>query len=322
MGLKHSGHETRVPPITAVICMAGPREASPQGIHIVGNRRAFMEVWFTQHAGQHHFCQQDALLVAGGVHQSRDLPVCSLPVDEDNFLVAVADGVSGSPAAHRASTVILELLSSAVADQPDWLEGGLIGGRLIRAISESFRERFARGRTYGASTTLAALHVRDGRACVLNSGDSRVYRIRSTDGGQAVWRLLSKDHTILNEMRAASIVQEMREDDCPSIYRGLAHCIIADPEEDNVRVHSTRIDVMAGDIFLLMTDGVHDVLGDEGLIAGYDPTIRMSAQVAAWREAVFAAGTVDNLTLVAGQIPFSTAVARKSSREFINHENT
>ena len=53
--------------------------------------------------------------------------------------------------------------------------------------------------------------------------------------------------------------------DYASIYNGLAHCIVADPEEGDVEVNTTRIDMAPGDVFLLTSDGVHDVISDERL---------------------------------------------------------
>lgn len=262
-----------------------------------------MDVWFTQHVGQPDYSQQDSLLVAGQIHQSRNLSVRSASVDGNDLLVAVADGVSASPSAHLSSQLILKLLSATVMGHRDWLDNGLIGGKLIRNISGIFRAKLARGRTWGAATTLAALHVRDGHASVTNCGDSRVYRIRHGKDGLAEWRQLTKDHTILAGMQAKGIAKGINPSDCASIYKGLEHCIVADPEESNVRVHTALIDVAPGDIFLLTSDGIHDVLGDEQLKALYDRRLDISAQVAIWREAVLAAGAFDNLTLAAIAYP-------------------
>ena len=223
-----------------------------------------MKIWFTQHVGQPGYSQQDSLLVVDRVYQSRDLPTRSAQVNSSDILVAVADGVSSSPSAHLASQIILKLLFTAVRDHPDWLDGGLLCGRSVQKIGETFRERLVRGRSWGAATTLAALHVRDGRAAVVNCGDSRVYRIRPDDTGQPEWQQLTKDHTIINEMLAKGMILG-NSSDYASIYNGLAHCIVADPEEGNVRVNTTRIDVGPGDVFLLTSDGVHDVISDERL---------------------------------------------------------
>ena len=132
-----------------------------------------MKIWFTQHVGQPEYSQQDSLLVVDRVYQSRDLPTRSAQVSSRNVLVAVADGVSSSPSANLASQMILKLLFSAVRDGPDWLDGGLLCGRSVQKIGETFREHLARGRSWGAATTLAALHIRDGHATVVDCRDSR-----------------------------------------------------------------------------------------------------------------------------------------------------
>ena len=248
-----------------------------------------MEAWFTQHRGQPDYSQQDALLLAGDVFQSPDLPVSSATISEDVALLAVADGVSGSPAADRASRIILELIAAASHSRI-----GLVDAKLIREACETFRERLARGRTYGAATTLALLHIHGRSAAVVNCGDSRVYRIRDGE-----WRQLSKDHTMLAELKACGELGDVDPSDVASIYKGLAHCIVADPIEANVRIHSRVVDIHAGDIVLITTDGIHETLDGGRLQNLYDPALPLPAQIDRWRDAVFAAGAPDNFSLIA-----------------------
>jgi serine/threonine protein phosphatase PrpC len=278
-----------------------------------------MKIWFTQHAGQPEYSQQDCLLVADRIYQSRNLPTRCAQVNSSHILVAVADGVSSSPSAHLASQMILKLLFSGVRDHPDWLDGGLLCGRSVQKIAEIFRGRLARGRSWGAATTLAALHARDGHAAVVNCGDSRVYRIRPENTGQPEWRQLTKDHTIFNEMLAKGLIRG-DPSDYASIYNGLAHCIIADPEEGDVRVNTTRIAVAPGDLFLLTSDGVHDVISDERLRALYNPDIDLAAQVAIWRDAVFAAGAHDNFTLAVLRFPSMDEAVQDSGKQALCEE--
>lgn len=262
-----------------------------------------MDIWFTQHAGRPEFSQQDSILVAGKVFQGRDLSVRSIPAELNGMLVGVADGVSASPSADQASRLVLQLLQTVIRNRPDLLDHGLLGSRIVAEVGETFRLRLAKGRSWGAATTLAVMHVQGGRAAILNCGDSRVYRIRSDTNGQPEWRQLSKDHTVLEELRATGAITAGDTDAYASIYSGLAHCIVADPEEGDIHFYRRIVDLVPGDVFLLTTDGVHETLGDPQLQDLYNPGKELSEQVVRWREAALGAGSPDNLTLAAFRVP-------------------
>ena len=146
-----------------------------------------MDIWFTQHCGQSSYEQQDSLLINGQTYQSRNLAITLISAEGEQQLIGVADGVSGSPSAAIASRLILALLQEACRNRQDLLDNGLVGVRLVRHACDSYREKLARRKTYAAATTLAALHIRGNRAAMVNSGDSRVYRVRHRDGHKPDW---------------------------------------------------------------------------------------------------------------------------------------
>lgn len=71
-----------------------------------------------QHVGQAGFNQQDALLLGHEVWQARDLSV-ERAFKASGTLLAVADGVSASPAAERASRLALALFNCLIADSEE-----------------------------------------------------------------------------------------------------------------------------------------------------------------------------------------------------------
>jgi len=260
-----------------------------------------IKICFAQHAGQPLFDQQDAVLINQEVRQQRDV-VDSLGLAEGtDLLLAVADGVSVSPAAARASRLLLELLVHRMADHP-LTPRHLLDGRMLREVHQGFCSRLAvTRRTYGAATTLAALNICRDSAAILNCGDSRVYRIRQAGEGNTEWQQLSEDHTLLQAFRDEGIASE--DEDYASLYNGLAHCLVADSEESDFAIHRQVVKVEPGDTFLLTTDGVHDTLGTAGLASLYNPALTTRAQVLRWREAVLAAGSPDNLSLIFCRMP-------------------
>ena len=249
-----------------------------------------------QHVGQAGFNQQDALLLGHEVWQARDLSV-ERAFKASGMLLAVADGVSASPAAERASRLVLDLLQEKLASAPE-AEPISLDGRLVRAIQQEMAHRLRHRRSHGAACTLAAVQWQAEKLVMLNCGDSRVLHIHRplATGNEWAWRQLSKDHSL----RQQFIDQGLADDaaDYASLYDGLANCLIADSEETDFELHRQEARISPGDYVLLMTDGVHDVLPLAALQASFDPRLGVRQQVERWRVAVLAAGSPDNFSLI------------------------
>lgn len=244
-----------------------------------------MNIAFTQHCGKNPG-QQDALWNGGQIFQQRDLPCDQFIAEDDRIVVAVADGVSSSPFPQRASRHVLESLAGEIA------AGSAFDVRLVRRAHGRLCDALAKGRTFGASTTLAAAEVRNDRCTVLSVGDSRAYHM-AADG---VWQQLSRDHTVLNTMIDSGEAEEGKE--YASFYGMLDACLVADDEETEFPVHRAESAFLPGDALLLCTDGVHDTLGGSLLKQLRDVRLAPRDQVAAWRKAVLAAGAPDNFSMV------------------------
>jgi hypothetical protein len=103
------------------------------------------------------------------------------------------------------------------------------------------------------ATTVALLLVAGSRAFVAHVGDSRVYLLRS-----GVLHLLTEDHSLANDMRrrgrtidAGSMMAQYRE----ALTRALGVL-------DQAQVDLLDLEVLAGDRFVLCSDGVHGVVGE------------------------------------------------------------
>lgn len=253
------------------------------------------EIAYTMHRGKAGLQQQDALLLAGTVIQNDDLPVTVATVTTDDLLLAVADGVAASPSARQASRIVLEELADAVRHYPEWCHDGFVTGRHLRRVQLRLCERFASSpRGFGASSTVATVHLRADRWCAINVGDSRVYLASPATG----WHQVSKDHTVLQEMIERGEAQ--RGQAYARIYDALSHCLVADWEEEAFAIHQHG-GALAADAFLLIcSDGVHDTLGpdDWPFLARGEPC-DLAGIVGALRKRVLAAGAPDNFSLLA-----------------------
>ncbi|MBX3268925.1 MAG: serine/threonine-protein phosphatase [Sandaracinaceae bacterium] len=214
----------------------------------------------------------------------------------DRGLFAVADGMGGYEGGEIASKAALaslaaycELLDDSglgVRDleRPDGER--VVKERLARAIEVADREvrRRAVGTLSRMGTTLACLAVGPTRAAIAHVGDSRVYRLRE---GEVIG--LTRDHSLVNEMRAAGLSAAIGGGGTRLkniITQALGQGREVSPD---LRV----VDVLPGDRFLLCSDGLTDVLDDEAI--GWAMTSKHRV-ARALTDAAYAAGSHDNIT--------------------------
>lgn len=245
-----------------------------------------IEIAYTQHCGNNP-SQQDALWAGTRVFQEKSLAPAVRMVDSTTRIcIAVADGVASSPQPQKASRCVLELLSTEMAADKHF------DGRLLRRIHGCLCDSLAKGKTFGASTTLVAAQHDQGESIILSVGDSRAYHLSA--GG--TWRQLSRDHTVLNAMIDQGEAQP--DKDYASFYNMLDAALIADDKETEFAIHRSEATLLPGDSLLLCTDGVHDVLGGSYLEKLMNPQLDALVQTTALRDAVLAAGAPDNFSML------------------------
>ncbi|MFZ4789354.1 MAG: PP2C family protein-serine/threonine phosphatase [Candidatus Competibacteraceae bacterium] len=255
------------------------------------------EIAYTMHRGKQNHHQEDCILVNGDLYQECVLPVAALSLAADEVLLAVADGVHSSPMPHRASRTVLEELTQAIREHPEWLQGGFVANRHLRQVQERLADRLAvHPQTFGTASTIAVAHIRGQRAAILNVGDSRVYH----SNGEGQWQRLSKDHTVLQGMIDKG--QALPDTVYSSMYMMLEHVLCADHEENDFAIHRIMVPLMSDDRLVLCSDGIHDEIGEEMMWTLFDPSLDVKAQTKLWRDAVWRHGAKDNLSLVVAVI--------------------
>jgi protein phosphatase len=173
--------------------------------------------------------------------------------DPDLDLFLVADGMGGHAAGEVASQTAVEAITAKVrellADDDltplrDSRGYPCVGARRLliaveHANDEIFRIAAANASQRGMGTTVAALHFADGFANLCHVGDSRIYRVRPGSIEQ-----LTEDHAV-----AANV---------------LSRALGTEP-----MVEATwRVEPAApGERFVLCTDGIHGLIGDEEIRA-------------------------------------------------------
>ena len=247
-----------------------------------------LEIAYSQHAGLHHQIQQDALWNGRALLQHGNQPTTSISLQETSSFFAVADGVSASPEPQLASRFVIEALAASLNKLPN----AELDVRLVRRVHGLLCDRYARGRTFGSSSTVVATQIVGNRCIVVNVGDSRAYRI-TADGS---WETLTQDHTVIESLRQQG--QASCDLEYAHIYDALDSCLIADDEETEFSVHRQVAPFEVGDTLLLCSDGVHQTLGQKMLEQLFDSRHSTHAQVDIFRTAVLKAGAPDNFSLI------------------------
>jgi serine/threonine protein phosphatase PrpC len=216
--------------------------------------------------------------------------------NEDAFvfeppLFAIADGMGGAQAGEVASRLAAAALKES---------GAATGGeqRIVDLVQEANRRVYDRSstdpNTFGMGTTITVALVEDGRVAFGHVGDSRAYLIR--DG---VMEQVTEDHSLVNELLKSGKLSPEEAETHPQksvITRALG----TDPDVD---VDTFTIDAVAGDLFLLCSDGLTDMVEEETIL---DLVERNRGDIDAALKALVRAanrgGGEDNITVVAFEI--------------------
>lgn len=193
-------------------------------------------------------------------------------------IVAIADGVStGGMGKEAAQTTVTSLVRDYYGTPEAW-DTTVALDRIISAQNAWLAGLNRRRQPALGLTTLTALVLRGQSYALAHVGDTRAYLLR--DGRLTQ---LTTDHVM----------------DHPDLRHQLLRCVGA---EDRLVMDYTQGDLQVGDVFVLLSDGVHNVMTDKKLqaLASADTppnpegqAQRISRQMV---DAAMAAGTQDNAT--------------------------
>lgn len=177
----------------------------------------------------------------------------------ESGVFCVADGMGGVQGGEVASKAVVDALKEAFTSSPDlpYAVTAAASARLVaRAINRASQWIKARSDERGMAGTgsTAVVLVFDrawpSRALVLHAGDSRAYRYRADKLVQ-----LSADHSVA---AAAGLPDDKN---LPAMFRGVITRAVG--LENAVVLEETATDVMAGDLFLLCSDGLNKMVSDK-----------------------------------------------------------
>lgn len=236
-------------------------------------------------------------------------------------LVVLADGMGGHNAGEVASRMAVDVMTRYCVDalageppaptptptEPCAAEAGILRGA-IEAANTAIHEMAHHNPEYaGMGATVVVALLQDDRLCIGHVGDSRLYRLRA---GRL--ELLTEDHSVVQELLNRGLItpEEARQ----SVSKNLVTRALG--VDARVQSDLRAVATEAGDVYLLCSDGLNDVLTDAEigrLLAahGADPAAAARQLVAAANEA----GGPDNVSVIVARADPRFRRTRKAAQK-------
>lgn len=197
---------------------------------------------------------------------ARDNNEDAVAVDPSTRLCVLADGMGGYNAGEVASGMAVAFVRSELAR---WLvqAGGDANAREMRramdicvdnANHSVFNAANSNPQYAGMGTTLVVGVFQAERLILGHIGDSRCYRLRGQNFQQ-----ITKDHSLLQEQLDAGLITPQQA--LTSVHKNLVTRALG--VEDTVLLEVNEHRVEAGDIYLMCSDGLSDMVLDAGIAA-------------------------------------------------------
>ena len=189
----------------------------------------------------------------------------SVAFDDQALVAVLADGMGGYNAGEIASGMATAFIK---AELSRWLSEAGVNAQIrdIRRAMEIcvdnaniaiYNSANANPSFAGMGTTLVLGVIKDGRLLVGHIGDSRCYRIR-----QGRMEQITKDHSLLQEQMDAGLITP--EQAAGSPIKNLVTRALG--VEQGVMLEVNEFSIEPGDVYLMCSDGLSDMVSDEVIV--------------------------------------------------------
>lgn len=172
----------------------------------------------------------------------------------------LADGMGGHQAGEIAAKEAVDALCRNLKKQLKSKEKSLDEAREIiyAAIQGVNSHVYKLGKSvyelHGMGTTLCVLHFHKDKAILAHVGDSRIYRER-----EGKLELMTNDHSLLSELKSLGRMTPSKEEECQ--FKNIITKAVG--TEPTIVPSITIEELKAGDLYLLCSDGLSDLLSIE-----------------------------------------------------------
>ncbi len=221
----------------------------------------------------------------------------SIAIDEDSALAVLADGMGGYNAGEVASGMVTDFIKTELgrwlADAASLATDLEVRRAMDICVDNANRAIFnaanANPQYAGMGTTLVVAVFREGQLRLGHVGDSRAYRWRD---GQLTQ--VTRDHSLLQEQIDAGLITS--EQAAFSANKNLVTRAVG--VEDTVLLETHLHETQPGDIYLMCSDGLSDMLDDAIMARLLQMSDSLPAVGQALIDAANEAGGKDNIAVI------------------------
>jgi PPM family protein phosphatase len=224
--------------------------------------------------------------------------------EERGHLLVVADGMGGHAGGEQASALAVVSIEDFALNTLKWFfhleegEGQNVVADLQTAMRDAdervFQEAASHPELRGMGTTVTMAYILGATLFVIHVGDSRGYMLR--DG--KLYRL-TNDHTVAQDLVNQGVLE-------PEVaaHHPYSHIITnaVGGTTHGLQVEVLKLEIAPGDRLLLCSDGLTDMVTDEGIAAALRDEPDPAAACQRLVSEANAAGGKDNITVVISHI--------------------
>ena len=212
--------------------------------------------------------------------------------NEDSLIVieprtyVVADGMGGAQAGEVASRMLVETVKNFLSKTTEPYDEKILAQAILLANDKILNTARRHEEYHGMGTTATILHLRGEEAYFAHVGDSRIYLLRKN-----IFRQITEDHSYVETLvrRGEITAEEARFHPMKNVLMQAVGAMA------NLEIDTETFYVKRGDIFLLCTDGLTNMVDDDA-IKKILQTAENPAEILI--EAALEAGGKDNVTVI------------------------
>ncbi|HVT35195.1 MAG TPA: Stp1/IreP family PP2C-type Ser/Thr phosphatase [Nevskiaceae bacterium] len=240
----------------------------------------------------------------------------AIAADMDIGLLLLADGMGGYNAGEIASGIAIATITDTAhrewknlrhgeidADTGYSVEALMLKGAVEAAHTSIYHVSQTQPQCAGMGTTIVAVILHDDRMSIAYVGDSRLYRFR-----QNTLEQITRDHSLIEELIARG--HYTREEAAKLVRKNIVTRALGVEPDVSVDIIEDVVDV--GDILLICSDGLSDMVTDEtiGLTLGkYADNLELAVKELVGK--ALENGGKDNVSVVLARIDGSFTRGRR-----------
>jgi len=279
---------------------------------MIETKKHHLDIKATSHRGMTGKQNEDRFQVtACWVSQKKKVP---------SALAVLCDGIGGHRAGEVAAQMGVSIITERILESDAKKPLEIIENAVERASKAIYQTSLSDHGRSGMGATCALAWVIGRRLYTANLGDSRIYLLRN---GHLIQ--LTTDHTWVQEAIEAGLINEAEREKHPNAhvirrYLGAKNTPKPDfrmwyfeDESDSEARNNQGMDLQVGDILLLCSDGLTDLVGDSEIheVIQSNP---LDAAMDKLIQLANARGGHDNITVILMKVP-SRGVFKKSRKK-------